>query len=519
MKPRGVIAAGHPKTAEAAADVLADGGNAFDAALAALCAACVTEPVLASLGGGGFLLARPARGPVVLYDFFTQTPVAPRPAAETDFYATQADFGPALQEFHIGLGSIATPGVVKGLFAVHRDLGSMPFSRLVAPAVSMARDGVELAPLQAFILSIVGAIFSATPASRAMFASRRREGALLQEGELHRVPDLADTFEALAKDGEALFYEGEIARKILDDCRERGGHLTAKDLAQYAVVKREPLIRTYRGARLALNPPPSSGGVLIAFALALLDDADLPANGFGDAGTLELLARVMAETNRARVESRLADLPADEAAGRLLDPDLLAGYKQQVLGRPACTRGTTHINVVDAHGNAAALSVSNGEGSAYIVPGTGVMLNNMLGEEDVNPQGFHRWPANRRMSSMMAPTMVFGADGRTYVLGSGGSNRIRTAILQVLVNLLDFGMTLDEAVEAPRIHFEDGLLNIEHGFAGPEVAALVRAFPRHEPWPTTNMFFGGVHVAMAGAGGRALGGVGDPRRGGVAIVT
>ena len=180
--------------------------------------------------------------------------------------------------------------------------------------------------------------------------------------------------------------------------------------------------------------------------------------------------------------------------------------------------GTTHISVIDARGNAASLSLSNGEGSAYIVPGTGVMLNNMLGEADINVGGFHQWPEDARMSSMMAPSLIVGGAGDMVAMGSGGSNRIRTALLQVMLNLSAFAMPLDRAVESPRLHFEDGLLSIEGGFGEMESAALARAFPDAEVWAERNLFFGGVHaVGFEPATGR-FDGAGDPRRGGVAVI-
>ena len=199
---------------------------------------------------------------------------------------------------------------------------------------------------------------------------------------------------------------------------------------------RTPLELAYGGARLFTNPPPSSGGILIAFALELLKEADLDAAGFGSAAHLERLARSMALTNKARIESRLHEADAPES---LLDPVFLDTYRRQILGRPAARHGTTHISVIDAAGNLASLTVSNGEGSGYLIPGTGIMLNNLLGEDDINPHGFHRWPVDQRMCSMMAPTVLVEADGTTVALGSGGSNRIRTAVLQVLLNLLEFG--------------------------------------------------------------------------------
>ena len=230
MTAKGVVACGNPITADTAAKVLREGGNAFDAALAAMCAACVAEPVLCSLGGGGFLLARLADGESRLYDFFTHTPADPRPADEIEFYAKHADFGPARQEFHIGMGSIAVPGLVKGLFAAHDELGRMPMRRIVEPAVALARDGVAIEPLQARIFEFVSAIYLATAASRALFGSALEDDALLQAGERYSAPDFADALEAIAREGADLFYRGEIAARMLGDCRDDGGHLTRADL-------------------------------------------------------------------------------------------------------------------------------------------------------------------------------------------------------------------------------------------------------------------------------------------------
>ena len=515
MTSKGAIAAGHPETARAAAAILADGGNAFDAVLAGLCAACVAEPVLISLGGGGFLLARRAGGEAVLYDFFAQTPKVRRAEAEVDFFPIVADFGTAQQEFHIGMGSIATPGTVKGLFRVHRDLGSMPMARIVEPAAALARNGFRVDRLLAYIFRIVGKIYGSNAACRAVFGSREHPGELMGEGEMFTLPAFADTLEALAREGEDLFYRGDIARTMIEDCRTSGGTLTGADLEGYEVALRTPLELAYGGARLFTNPPPASGGILIAFALELLKGADLAAAGFGSAAHLERLARSMALTNQARIESRLHEADAPES---LLDPVFLDTYRRQVLGRPAARRGTTHISVIDAAGNTASLSVSNGEGSGYLVPGTGIMLNNLLGEDDINPHGFHRWPVDQRMCSMMAPTVLVQADGATVALGSGGSNRIRTAILQVLLNLLEFGMSIEDAVARPRIHFENDLLSIEDGFDPDPLAAVSKTFPNTEVWEEKNLFFGGVHAVRFDAGGGRFDGAGDLRRGGVALI-
>jgi gamma-glutamyltranspeptidase/glutathione hydrolase len=504
MTAKGAVAAGHPQTAEAAALLLEAGGNAFDAALAALCAACVAEPVLASLGGGGFLTARTAAGESRVYDFFVQTPRRRRARAELDFFPVVADFGTAQQEFHIGMGSVATPGVVRGLFDIHRDLGSLPMRCIVEPAVTAARDGMQLNRLQAYIFGVVAPIYLVTPGARALYASPADPRRLYGEGERMCQPELADTLEALAIEGDRLFYEGEMARALVTLCEHAGGQLGAADLAGYRTCRRAPLRHAYRGARLDLNPPPSSGGLLIAFALALLAGQDLGRDCFGTPEHMLTLARVMEQTNLARDAG-----PADH---QLLHEDWLARHRRAVNGRPLATRGTTQISVIDAQGNAASLTLSNGEGCGHVLPGTGIMLNNMLGEEDLNPEGFHRWRENVRVSSMMAPAVAEHA-GRLIAIGSGGSNRLRTAILQTLSNLVDFGMTAHAAVAAPRIHLERGKLSIEPGLAADTLRVLTDQWPDHQVWDQPNLFFGGTQTVVYD--GRQFDGAGDPRRGGV----
>mgnify|MGYP002629467844 CR=1 FL=1 len=515
---KGIISAGHEETAKAAAIILEEGGNAFDAALGAMLAACVAEPVLASLGGGGFLLARPAETDPQLYDFFVQTPGAKLPRDDTDFYPIIADFGTAQQEFHIGLGAMACPGMVRGLFGVHADLGTMPLARIAEPARKLAKDGLRINRQQAYILSVVEKIFSSNANCLAAYGSTIKPSSVLREGENFTNTDFSDFLDALTREGEDLFYRGEIAARIDQDCRTGGGHLRRQDLEDYAMVRRAPL-QVALGDRLLLsNPPPSCGGILIAFALSALEDAALETCEFGSKGHLEILAKVMDLTNEARVAARLHERGDHDPRESLLDPKLLDIYKKRIAGHAAAHRGTTHINVADSKGNAASLSVSNGEGTAYIVPGTGIMINNMLGEEDVVPTGFHNWPPDTRMSSMMAPSALVDPDGAVTVMGSGGSNRIRTAILQVLLNLTSFAMPLERAVSSPRIHQEGGVLSLEPGFREESVAALCDLYPDHKMWSDRNMFFGGVHTVRYDPKGRTSDAAGDPRRGGVSIV-
>lgn len=476
------------------------GGNAFDAALAALAAACVVEPVLTSLGGGGFLLARRQPHPPVLYDFFVQTPRSRRRDDATEFYPVVADFGTVQQEFHIGSGAVATPGTVRGLVSTHRLLGSLPLDEILAPAIEYARAGVTINTLQAYIFRVVAPIYRATPAAEALYGGEALRG----EGALFHQPELAETLAWIAAEGDAPLYQGELARRQAEHSRDHGGHLTLEDLTNYRVIERCPLQHRYRGYEVATNPPPSSGGMLINFALSGLDGQDIKTHGFGSTAHLNTLAALMAQTNLARRDGLLARSERHR--------ELMEEYIEAIKGHPVNNRGTTHISTIDSRGNSAALTLSNGEGSGQILPGSGIMLNNMLGEEDLNPEGFNRWPCDTRVSSMMAPTLA--EDGRHLIaLGSGGSNRLRTAILQTLSNLVDFDMTPTEAVNAPRIHFERGRLDIEPGFPAETLASLREEFPDCTVWTAPNLFFGGTHTVRWD--GRNFDGAGDTRRGGV----
>jgi gamma-glutamyltranspeptidase/glutathione hydrolase len=502
---KGVVAAGHTLTAQAAAEILEDGGNAFDAALAGMFMTFVAEAVFASPGGGGFLMAREAaRGKTALYDFFAETPLHKREGAEVSFFPIHADFGPVKQEFHIGLGSSAAPGLVPGLFAVHEELCRLPMRRLVEPAVRAARTGFPLSEFQAYLFTVIAPILTASAGVASIFAP---EGRLLQAGETFRNEGLAETLEWLAEDGARLFGDGDVGQAMVTQSRDLGGHLASDDLQDYRVERREPLFWRHARAVVALNPPPAASGPLIAFGLAFLEALQEQ----GRAPDIFALKAAMEATNAARAAH--GEGLASPRAGGLLAKELRAAARH-----PAAYRGTTHVSVIDADGNAAAVSVSNGEGNGYVVGKFGFMLNNMLGEEDLAPEGLGAWREGVRLSSMMAPTIITERDGSVTALGTGGSNRIRTAILQVAVNLLDRGMRLADAVEAPRLHVEKGgTLSFEPGFSEGEQAALRALAPEAQAWPEQNLFFGGVHSARRRPNG-SVEGAGDPRRRGQAIV-
>lgn len=506
---KAIIAAGHEATADAAARVIAEGGNAFDGLCAALCAATVAEPVLASLGGGGFLQAKPAGAAPMLIDFFVQTPRERAPTDGLDFYPILADFGDTTQEFHIGLGAMATPGAIAGLFAIQRRLCRLSPAQLLEPARLLAKDGVVINPFQHRIARIVEPILRAHPAVFARYASQQDPARLAAPGERLHQNELAESLATLGDTGAAIIHGGEWGDRLARDCARLGGHLRAADLAAYRVIERTPLAVPYRGTRLHLNPPPSIGGLLLGLTLDLLASTGPPVARFGSARHRHRLATAMRLTQNART-----DIAAAASAGRGLDSALLAGYRALMADNAVFTRGTTQISIADADGNLASLTLSNGEGAGYLLPGTGIMMNNMLGEQDLNPNGFHLWPTDRRISSMMCPTLVEHADGGWTVTGSGGSNRIRSAILQVLCNLVDLGLPLADAVAAPRIHFEDGRLNVEPPIDEKVLHALARAWPDILVFRDRSVFFGGAHSVSIDARGK-LDGAGDPRRGGV----
>ncbi len=506
MVNKGIVTAGHPKTAGAAADILSAGGNAFDAAIAALYAVCVTEPALASLGGGGFLMASPEGRAPVLFDFFVQTPRQHRESSEISTETFICDFGDTQQEFIIGAGTSAVPGYVKGIFEVARRHATMPMRELIEPACQIIREGVEINQMQAHVLRILTPIYLSESA-RGIFESKHSPGQTLQLGETANFPHYCDLLESLSIEGDELFYRGEVARSI-HQISERGGQISYDDLTAYQVELRQPLTVSYNNFRLLLNPPPSSGGILIGLAMSRLQNLNLARHRFGSTEHLRALAKTLEHCGRLENNSA-----ADTDNG--FDARLLETYQANRKRHLPSPNGTTHISIIDRHRNAVSVSVSNGEGCGTMIPGTSVMLNNMMGEHDVNPYGLTGWPRQQRLSSMMAPSVAFGQDGSQIVLGTGGSNRIPAVVQQVLINLIDFGMSVRQAVEAPRLHFHHEAAYAENLFGNPELEQILRMSGEPTLFASSDIFFGGAHTARQC--GDQVEGFGDTRRGGVWI--
>jgi gamma-glutamyltranspeptidase/glutathione hydrolase len=392
---------------------------------------------------------------------------------------------------------------VPGLFAIHEALCKLPIKRLVEPAVRAGRAGFPLTAFQAYLFTVIAPILTASESAAKIFAPN---GKLMTAGANFRNAELAECLDWLAEDGARLFVDGDVGQAVVAQSRDLGGHLTNDDLKRYRVELREPLYWRHRNASVALNPPPAASGALIAFGLSYLDALA----EHGRAIDAPALRAAMEATNTARATH-------GEGLAQRLAGGALAKEMRKAARHPRAYRGTTHVSVIDADGNAASVSLSNGEGNGYIVGEFGFMLNNMLGEEDLSSGGLGRWREATRLSSMMAPTIILQADGTVTALGTGGSNRIRSAILQVAVNLLDHGMSLDAAVEAPRLHVEgDGTISFEPGLPEAVQAEFLALGDKAHAWPQRNLFFGGVHAARRHPKG-GVEGAGDPRRQGVAL--
>jgi gamma-glutamyltranspeptidase/glutathione hydrolase len=491
---RGAVAAGHPLTAQAGADVLAAGGNAVDAAIGAALVSWVAESPLTGPGSGGFMLVHRARDRSTrVFDFFVAVPGLGLDGSDLgEMDRVDVDFsGGSTQIFHIGPASCAVPGAAIGLEEAHRSFGSLPWRDLFRPAIDLARKGVELNKGQAYLHAILDLILRHTPESRDVY---ERNGERLAAEDILFQKDLAGTLELIAEQGGKVLYEGDLADAISKHVRDHGGCITKRDLEEYRVIRRRPVTASFCGEEYLSNPPPSAGGILISYGLPLLE-----ALGTGEPGTAEAidaLARVMREQAEARI-----------AAGTV------RGLARALEERAAIvSRGTTHISVVDGKGNAVALTASTGAGSGVVVPGTGIHINNMIGEFDLAKPP----RPGERLSSMMSPSVVL-RDGRAHlVVGSAGSLRLRGAVLQNVVNVVAHDLQVEDAITRPRVHLEGEDLHCEGGHDPAELDKLEAMGWNVTRWRRQNLYFGGASAVTSIDG--ELAAAGDPRRGGAGVV-
>ena len=497
---RGVVAAGHPLTAEAGAGVLRDGGNAVDAAVAAVLASFSVESALTGFGAGGFMIVGgPGIEPSVI-DFFVAAPGRGGHQRTEELVPVPVHFDEKTSQiFNAGAPSCGVPGTAAGLELALARFGSAGLDDLIGPAVRLAREGAPLNSQQAYVLRILEPIYTSTEAAREIYAP---EGRYLGEGDLFRYPDLAEAIERFAVEGAASIHAGETARAIEQYVLERGGTLSAEDLDAYRPIERQPVGAEFLGSEVLTNPPPSAGGVLIAYSLAILER-------LGGSGVVDV-ARALEAANLARSGEFAELLGEPDLAADLLSPDSVTA------GIAATDRlgSTTHLAAIDSEGLCASVTCSNGTGSGMVIPGTGVHLNNMLGEEDLNPLGFHRHRPGERIGSMMSPTLIREGGEVIAGLGSAGSNRIRSAVVQSVVNLIGGGMEPQAAVDAPRIHVEGDLIQAEPGVDSGALARLEAAGEQVFAWDRINLFFGGVQAVTRDPWTGTLAGGADPRRGG-----
>ena len=495
-KTKGIVAAGHPQTAEAAMRAFEEGGNAFDAAVVALLATFATETCMSSVGGGAFANVMTASGESLAFDFFCQTPRRKRPESELEFYPVTVDLGNTDEVFHIGRGASGVPGAIAGIYALHEKLCTLPFHILAEPLIEIAKNGAYIDDFQALDFQILQSILEVDTRAQTIWY---KDGKLLEEGSRLYMPQLGDFIENLVREGQALFYEGEIARKIAEDYAQNGGQLTREDFENYQVNTVSPSRLNYKHKTILTTPAPSMGGALIALGMRQLEQVNVNYN-YREAAHVQHLYDTYTYIND--LHKNPEKLARELAEYGLISTTADTGKRGS----------TTHFSIADEHGNAIAVTTSNGEGNGYIVPGTDIMMNNMLGEAALLPNGFHSWQENTRLTSMMSPTILLDEQGRVEaVLGSGGAGRIPGMILQVLHYLIDYQLNVKDAVHAPRLHVEHGTLNLEPGLA--EDLSSISIQENIKRWAKPALYFGGVHTIHRKNG--RFEAAGDDRRSGV----
>jgi gamma-glutamyltranspeptidase/glutathione hydrolase len=496
------VAVAAPNTAALSAglEVVADGGNAVDAAVAAALTAMSTEPGIVSLLGGAYVNIWPAGGRPVVIDGNVEMPgrgLDPNRFGRGIRYV-RTNYGGGVT-MGAGAGSVANSGALQAL-SLGRDLhGSVPWSRVVEPAARACRDGYEVGASSALYLGIVReSLFGEDPEAHALVAGA--DGHSLQAGEVVTNADLADILELLAAQGPALFTSGAVGHVLVEQMRDHEGLITREDLLAYEPQAREPTLRRLGSWTVALNPPPSVGGPMLAVMLGEL------ARGTGWSWEDVIAIQQAVLAYRLSVHDRSPDLLGDGHA-------LLESVDRHGLAGLPTSASTAHVSVVDSEGMACSITMSSGYGAGIVIPGTGILLNNALGEPELNRLGLHALAPGTRLASNMAPTTARRDDGDALAIGSPGADRITTALMQVLGQTLLSDLDLEAAIEAPRLHVrfpEGGPPIVEHepdeGIAHAVAASGLDA----HVYPGRHMYFGGVGAAQLGAHG--LRAAGDSRR-------
>lgn len=498
--------AGTPYAADAAAEVYRAGGNAADAAVAAAAAVGITEPLMSSIGGGGFALVRDPDGSVELIDYFDAMPGKGLPVsafgAGGSPQTVMLKYGAGVQSI-IGGASCAVPGVLRGWERLLERHGRLTLREALAPAVRLAREGFRLCRTSGMWLQVAAEVLKLTEETRKNFY---KNGEVYVEGEKMRFPELADTLEEVGEEGADLFYTGRLGHQISSYILSMGGIITERDLAEYEAVVRDPLTIRYGVGEIHTNGPPSAGGATLAQMLKIVSAYDLASVSDEDFVT------VMAGAMKLALDDRETAYTAGDENARVAERLTSEEYAKEQRARIFGAFGsphTTHLSCVDAEGFAVSITATMGYGSGLVIPGTGIPMNNTLGEPELNPLGFHSLRPGERLVSSMSPTIVTSEEGGLISLGSPGASRIPTAILQTVVNVLDFGMPLESAVLAPRFHAEGDLFAYEAGARKANLDRYGRILAYDEP----SMYFGGVNAVRRTPEGLFEASA-DPRRSG-----
>lgn len=495
------VAATGPVAVQAGIDAARAGGNAVDAAIAAMVTAMSTEPGIVSPLGGAYVTVWPAGGEPEVVDGNVEMPGRGQPAERfgMGLLEVETTYGGGIT-LYVGHGSAATPGAFAALGLAHQRHGSAAWPAVLAPASEALRRGYHLGAAAASYLALTAdSVFGWDEQTRA--AVRRPDGSALRAGDLVRSPDLADSLDLIGREGPGCVYTGEIGRRIAADSAARGGLLTEADLTAYRPVVRRPLTLALGDWEVATNPPPSVGGPMLAVMLGEL--AAREGRGWDD--VIEIQRQVL--SYRRQVHDLSADLEEDGYA-------LLERVQRHGLPGLPTSSSTVHVSAVDSDGTACAITSSAGYGSGATVPGTGLMLNNGLGEPELNRLGLHALVPGTRLASNMAPSVARSRDGGALAIGSPGADRITTALLQVLARYCLMGVGLQEAIDRPRLHLkilDDGSHRVEHEDDPEMTLAAERSGLQSVLHPRHSMYFGGVGAAHRSAAG-VLTAAADPRR-------
>ncbi|HEX4996136.1 MAG TPA: gamma-glutamyltransferase [Methylomirabilota bacterium] len=481
---RGMVVTNHPLGSSAGAEMLAAGGNAVDAAIGALFALTVVEPMMVGIFGAGMTHLRLADGRHLVIDNYTTAPAASRPEMFKPISDTWPDYLRAEGDVNlVGLLSVGVPGTLKAWAEAIARFGRLDLETVMQPAIRHAERGFRATPYLVAAVTETGPDLARFPETARTFLPG---GAPIKAGHLIVMPEYAATLRLIAAKGPGALYGGDLGATVADYMRRDGGIITLDDLARYQTIERQPIRGRYRGFEITGPPPPTAGGLHLVEMLNILEGFDPRGLGFGTADYFHLIAEVLkigfADRNACTGDPAFVDIPVErliskehaDTRRRQIRLDRAGEYGATVAvtgGVAAGSAHTTHVTTADADGNVVAMTqtINNLFGSKATVPGTGILLNNTMALFDPHPGTPASIAPGKRVTSSMAPTIVLRDGKSTWALGLPGGVRIFTSVFQAVVNLIDHGMTLQEAVEAPRIWSQGQELEMEQ-----DIPAAVR---------------------------------------------